>query len=226
MWTRPHVALVSLCAVCPAAFADLPPTATVRLRTDNGPAVRLTVAGEWIDAEQTVARYVGSSDDPEGTWHLEWDYTVDVQMADDNASLDGQMTVLNSTAAGALRQFTASFDVRLLNAPNAESTISGQASIEFAANQNGGLFEGGDNMDYICCLTLDGEIAKGLWSSGTAVELEEEGSSSMSQVFGWPFPENALIGPTVKSCLGARHQFKITDGDSASLGSLFYVSAP
>lgn len=215
-----------------AAIAAPPPPATVRLQVDGAPSARISASGEWLDEREGLAQYSGFIEAADRSWTLEWNVVVDTTGADGTLSLDGEITVHNhaggpgSSGPGPVKEFLATFDVRVFDAAASSTSIGGQSAIEVTADDAGGSLACGTDASFITTYLLDGAEAQGVWSSLTSLELEEAGTSAMSQVFGWPFPQNAKIGPGVHSKVGVAHAFELTGGDSVSFDNLFLIELP
>jgi hypothetical protein len=210
-----------ICTVAGSAGAGSPPLGTIHFRAHGDGATQMVVSGEWVDSTETVAMYVGQVESPEGGWILAWDYLVDVAYDDDQGSFDGAVSVTN--LSGTARQYTVSFEVHVDRGDAVSTQIGGQAGITFSTNGDGGVFSGGDALDYIHNFTLDGEAVKQLWGSGTLVELEGVNTATLLQSFGWPFPDNGESGGECSGSVGVCHQFRITSGDTATLQSLLFI---
>jgi hypothetical protein len=72
-------------------------------------------------------------------------------------------------------------------------------------------------------VTADGDDAHGVFHSPFLLGSSGQGSAAFSTQFGSPFPSQP--GPPVYETAGVRHQFSLTDGDTAKFASSLYIGS-
>jgi hypothetical protein len=194
------------------------PSATITIEVNGSPVV--VIVDEHRDESGGQYHFADNYADPDGMWTVRWNYWVDPDPLEGNAAIVGQTEVINDSDHETV--FQVSFEVPLCPVIEGPSLLGAFVVVAIQMNENGGLMQD-VNGQSVWAVTADGDDAHGVFHSPFLLGSTGKGSAALSAQFGAPFPSQP--GPPVSEAAGLRHQFSLTDGDTAKITTSLFIGS-
>lgn len=193
-------------------------SATFTLNVNDEPSI--VVADEFVDQSGGFYHFVGEYVDPDNRWTIKWNYWVDPNPLEGDAAILGMAEVLNTS--GEEGDFRIMVDVPLCPAIEGPSLLGAFVVVRINTNEEGGMMTD-LNQESVWAVMADGEEARTVFDSPFLLGSSGQGNASLTSSFGAPFP--AELGLPIHESAGLRHQFSMTDGDTAKITTSLYIGS-
>lgn len=211
----------SLAVLTPAMGVDVPVsdvTATITIGINDEPPIVLL--NDPVDESGGSYHYVGSHTDPDDKWTVSWNYWIDPDPFEGNASFLGTAEVLNTS--GEEVDFNVMIDLPLCPFIEGQSLLGAFVVVSISTNENGGQMAD-VNQESVWAVMADGEVAHTIFDAPFLLGSTGAGTATLSNSFGTPFPSQP--GPPIYDTAGVQHLFSLTDGDTAKFTTSLFAGS-
>ncbi len=201
-----------------AMAADPPPAASFELLVDGRSGLVLDAPGFELTGGNVA--YTGSKTAGDGSWVVTWNITGDLDVVDNTTFLTGAVTIENKSTTS--HNYQLSVSVPLKNKIETGTKFGGSLVLKLKTNADGGSLTCDNPRASVWGATIDGKVVANLFYSPFTMRATGSSSLTTTADFGTPIP--SLAGPQIAKAIGATTNLTLTNGEKATLTSLFLVS--